>query len=77
MEESLTLDELYLLMNTKNEQEHNHRKFLAALKGIDLDENKEDEDFESVRRRAEATLANKSENEYTLEQIGFEVESDD
>lgn len=77
MEETLTLAELYALINHKREEEYARNKFMAALKGVDLDEGKSDERFESIQRRAAADLANKSEEEYVFDMIGFEVEADD
>lgn len=36
------MPELMYTLNAARDQEHNHQKFLAALKGINLDENQED-----------------------------------
>lgn len=80
MEESLTLDEVYLLRNSIYEAEHRHHKFLAALKGVDLDEitsGASNSEFDEIKRKAEAALAGKSEEEYTFDFIGIEIEDDD
>lgn len=77
MEEVLTLDELYLLVEKAREEEHRQNRFLAALQGVDLDEGKTDEAFERVKQKAAADLAGKSEEEYVFDLIGIEVEPDD
>lgn len=81
MEVSLTIDELYLLLKVNQEGEYSRRKFAAALKGIDLDEDKEQEqpvsDFEEIRKKADAQLAGKSEEEYVFDLIGIEIDTDD
>lgn len=77
MENSITLDELYLYMERLGEAEHQRQKFAAALKGIDIDEGKTDEAFEETKRRAEAALAGKSEQEHVFDIIGIEYEDDD
>lgn len=76
LEESLTLEELDLLIKVKRERDYEERKFLAALKGIDLDDNK-DSTFDEVKMKAEAALAGKSENEYIFEDvIGIDIEEE-
>lgn len=77
MEDELTLEELYLLMETEQDREYRRNKFAAALQGVDLDENKKNSDFEQVKQRAAAALAGKSESEYVFDMIGIEVEDDD
>jgi hypothetical protein len=78
MEDSLTLDELYLLRNALYEAEHRRNKFAAALKGIDIDEDSESSsDFEEVQRRVQADLGGKSEQEFVFDMIGIEIEDDD
>ena len=77
MEDCLTLDELYLLVDAKHRAEHEHRKFLAALKGIDLDEETKNSEFEETQLMAQAELAGKSKQEYVFDMIGIEIEDDD
>ena len=77
MEENLTLDELYLLRNAQHDAEYRRNKFMAALKGIDLDEQQEAADFERVKRQAAAELAGVSEEQYVFDLIGIEVDDDD
>lgn len=74
IEEALTLDELMLLYGTIHEQINEDRKFAASLKGIDLGGNEASEaeaSFDDIKRRAEAKLAGKSEDELEFAEIGF------
>lgn len=77
MEDTLTLDELYLLRQAQYDAEHRRNKFAAALKGIDLDEQNTDDDFERVKRKAAADAAGMSEEQFVFGMIGIEVEGDD
>lgn len=78
MEDSITLDELYALREALYESEFRRNKFLAALKGVDLDEiTAETSDFEEIKRRADAALSGKSEQELVFEKIGIVIEDDD
>lgn len=77
MEDELTLEELYLLMNSMHDRDQRHNKFMAALQGVDLDEGNKDDAFERVKQKAAADLAGKSEEEYVLGMIGIEIEDDD
>lgn len=77
MEESLTIDELYLLVEAKQKRDNDERKFLAALQGVDLDANETNPAFDEVARRAAADLAGKSEEEFVFDMIGIEIDTDD
>lgn len=77
MEEELTLEELYLLLEAERDREEKSNRFLAALQGVDLDANKKDDAFEKVKQRAAADLAGKSEEEFVFDMIGIEIEDDD
>ena len=77
MEETLTLDELYVLLDAAYRKEHREHKFLAALQGHDLDEGKAENDFERIKLKAQADLAGKTEEQLTFEMIGIEIEGDD
>lgn len=76
MEETLTLEELYLLYDARMKVEHRTNKFLAALQGVDLDEQAA-EDFERVKMRADAALAGVTEEEFVFDMIGIEFDDDD
>lgn len=77
MEDELTLDELYLLLEAQHRNKHEDRKFLAAMQGVDLDAGQEDQKFKEIELKANADLAGKSEQEYVFGLIGIEVETDD
>jgi hypothetical protein len=77
MEETLTLEELYLLIDSIYRTEQRHNKFYAAMNGVDLEEGEKNADFERIKQRAAADLAGKSEEEYVFDMIGIEVDNDD
>ena len=77
LEEALNLDELKAIVAASREQRHEDRKFMAALKGIDLDEDKKQEAqdrFEKVQRRVQAKLTGQSEQKIALGQLAFDYE---
>lgn len=74
LEESISLDELEAILTAHQEQQYTNRKFAAALKGINLDDEVKDEQedrFEIIRARAEARLAGKSEQELEKSEYEF------
>lgn len=78
MEEELTLEELYALIDGMQRTEHRQNRFAAALQGVDLDkDNKQDDAFDRIRLKAAADLAGKDEDEYVLGMIGIEFDEDD
>lgn len=77
MEDTLTLEELYLLIDASRKAEHRNHKFFAAMQGIDLDEGSNDEAFERVKMKAMADLEGKSEEEFVFDMIGIEVDDDE
>lgn len=77
MEDELTLEELYALSGAKQKMEHRDHRFAAALQGVDLDADKNDDAFERIQQKAAADLAGKSEEEYVFDMIGIAIESDD
>lgn len=77
VEEVLTVEELELILSKVRDAEHERQKFAAALKGVNLDEisNEEAEaSFDEIKRRAEAKLAGKSEEQLAFEELGIDVE---
>lgn len=77
MENELTLEELYLLLEVTGDMKYQDQKFLAALQGVDLEEGKKDNAFEKVKQRAAAELKGRTEEEFVLDTIGIEIEEDD
>jgi hypothetical protein len=47
LEENLCVDELILIINSIREKEHREHKFIAALQGVDLDEEELDQEDKS------------------------------
>jgi hypothetical protein len=53
LEENISIPELESIFATINEKDYEDKKFSAALKGVDLDANRENtKTFEDVRREA-------------------------
>ena len=80
LEVNLSLPELEAILDAERERQYNQNKFLAALKGIDLDANaakSAQERFEEVVEAAYAQLEGVSEEEYTFGQLGWGVEEED
>lgn len=74
LEESLCLEELEVLIKASREKEHRHNKFMASLKGIDLDEDTSaQERFERVKREAEAELRGVSAEALEFEALGLDI----
>jgi hypothetical protein len=52
LERSLCMQELTAVLNIKREEEYNNKKFLAAMQGVDLDENKKENNaWEQMKAR--------------------------
>lgn len=80
LEEALCLAELRLIIGSMRERELRSQKFQAAIQGIDLDKasaQKAQEDFKRVQDRVNARLAGKSDQEFHLNTMGFDVETDE
>lgn len=83
LEESIGLDELQLLINAAYKIEHRNHRFMAALKGVKLDDPDEEtakEKWERAEKKAAAILAGMNEEEYanheeteSLQSMGFSV----
>lgn len=81
LENSISLDELNAILTAHHDQIRSQQRFTAALKGIDIDENDTEDRFEKAKRRAQAKLAGKSDEEIAREEevsefadLGIEVE---
>lgn len=64
LEESISLDELNMIIKKKREREYNEMKFAAGLKGIDLDKDEESpvqKRIEETKRRAAVRLKGEEE----------------
>jgi len=76
VEESLSLPELTGLLKAHSEEEWAERKFMAALKGIELPEPETEHvaTFEEVKRRAEARLAGIDEEQLDFMDMGIDYQ---
>ena len=50
MEDSISMPELVAILNAKGKQEHEDRKFFAALQGVDMDKDNSSEGQEAWER---------------------------
>lgn len=77
MEEDLTLEELNLLVDASRSKEKRYFEFMAAIQGIDLGGEADAEgDFARIEAKAKADLAGVSEEQYFLDMVGIDIESD-
>lgn len=80
MEENLSLPELEHILKAAREAEYRRQKFAAALKGVNLDEQREEAGdaltYADVERRVKAKLAGKSEEQVELDEVGIGVETE-
>lgn len=81
LEESLSLPELEIMLEAYRKQRHEEHTFMAALKGIDLNEgatNSAQEKFDEVQRRAETKLMGEkavANKEYDF--FGLDIETEE
>lgn len=78
METNLTLAELESLLEAKRDSDFNDKKFMAALKGVDLDANRSSDtpSFEDIKNRAAAKARGVSQEALEFSQIGIAFEGD-
>lgn len=79
MESKLTLAEFEALLEAKRNQAFQEHKFMAALKGINMEDpvDPNSSTFEDVKMRAEAKIRGVSAESLEFAQIGIAVEGDD
>lgn len=80
LEEKVNLPELYLLLDASRKKDHEHNKFLAALKGVDLDKGSQtsaEEKFNEVQNRVNAKLRGVSNTTVSMEAFNIDVEIED
>jgi hypothetical protein len=51
LEKSLSMPELTAVLNVKREEDYTHKKFLAAMQGVDLDKNNKPNEWEEMKAR--------------------------
>lgn len=86
MEMSISLDELHEILDAARKAEWRHMKFTAALKGVDIGGDEEEENlskeerFEQMRfdaeMKARAMSTGRSEEEVRLEEFGVSIISE-
>lgn len=77
LEESLNIKELELIVTSAREQEMRRHRFMAALKGIDLDNDESAVDrVEEMKRRIEAEEKGVSVEALDYMDMGFDVEEE-
>lgn len=78
LEEALCLAELEAVLHAKREEQFNQNKFLAALKGVNLDENAAENRVEKIKQRLAAKQAGVPEEVFELNSMfGFESEDEE
>lgn len=80
LEENLSLPELEAILDAWRERNYEQNKFLAAIKGIDLEASAAESvqnRFDDIVAEAYAELEGVSEEEFTLGQLGWGVEDED
>lgn len=76
IEESLSLPELEHVVTAAREKEMRNNRFMAALKGVNLDEDTAVDKVEEMKRRIEAERAGVSVEALDFMDMGIEVESE-
>lgn len=79
MEETLTLEELYLLVDAKHRADHQQKQWQGALQGVEIEDyNPHKKTFEELKEKAAAEIAGLSRQEYALTDIiAFEDDDDE
>lgn len=65
LEANLTRQEIVKMLEKAREKKYDDQRFAASLKGIDLDEGRSNE-FDEIKRRAEAKAMGITEEQYEL-----------
>ena len=66
------------MVKAGRDKELRHNRFMAAIKGINLDEDDDPKErFEAAKRRAEAKLAGKSTEDLEFDALGIEIIKED
>lgn len=78
LEEELSLAELNQILDSHRKAVRENQKFLAAIKGIDLDKGKGQSgntpEFEEIKKRVQAKLAGVDEEALALREAGIKIE---
>jgi hypothetical protein len=52
MEENISMPELVAILEAKNKEDYESKKFMAALQGVDIDSNSSENKWEEIKARA-------------------------
>jgi hypothetical protein len=63
MEESISMPELVAILEAKNEQDYENKKFLAALQGVNIDSSSSENKWEEIKARAYSKGATSNPND--------------
>lgn len=77
LESFLNIHELEAIVSAQRDRESRNHKFLASLKGIDLDKESEDNAKEKFQRsiaRVQGKLQGKSKEEVEMDEFGLDFE---
>lgn len=77
IEDTLSLGELNQILDSSRKEKRDHQKFLAAIKGIDLDKgnkNNNTPEFEAIKRRVQAKISGQNEEQMALAEAGIKIE---
>ena len=79
LENDLCIEELEALVHALREKEHRHFKMLAAVQGIDIDGEKQEEGLtvEDIKSRLAARQSGKSDEQWEVEELGFDMETEE
>ena len=63
MEDSISMPELIAILEAKNNQDYDNRKFMAALQGVDLDSSSSENKWEEMKARVFSNGATSNPND--------------
>jgi hypothetical protein len=63
MEESISMPELVAILEAKNKEDHEEKKFLAALQGVDIDSSSSENKWEEMKARVFSKGATSNPND--------------
>jgi hypothetical protein len=79
MEINLSLAELEAILEAERKRQYNQNKFMAALKGIDLEADaaqSAQERVDAIKNRVAAKMAGMDPDSYELSQMGLGIEQE-
>lgn len=63
MENSISMPELVAILEAKNKEDYENRKFMAALQGVDLDSSSSENKWEEMKARVYSNGATSNPND--------------